>query len=67
MEQNSNFAEEEIQLKDYLKTLNKTIGFVPTMGALHDGHISLIKRAKEENEVYLSYTADGGNCSSVGE
>ncbi len=42
-----------IELKKYLKTLNKTIGFVPTLGALHEGHISLIKSAKEQNEVVV--------------
>lgn len=41
------------ELKNYLKENKKTIGFVPTMGALHEGHISLIKEARKNNELVV--------------
>lgn len=40
-------------ISDYFRATIKTIGFVPTMGYLHDGHTSLLQKARMDSEVVV--------------
>ena len=52
----------EMQIRVFsIKDRKESIGFVPTMGALHEGHVSLMRSARDENDelvvsIYLNPT-----------
>ncbi|MFA6759492.1 MAG: pantoate--beta-alanine ligase [Sulfuricurvum sp.] len=46
-------AKSVLDLRSHLQESTKSIGFIPTMGALHEGHIALIKEAKKQNDLVV--------------
>jgi pantoate--beta-alanine ligase len=42
--------DEIARFREWRRKLGGTVGFVPTMGYLHPGHIALVRRAKAENK-----------------
>ena len=41
------------EVSDKYRNRGKAIGFIPTMGALHEGHMSLVKKARKESDFVI--------------